>query len=157
MDQSNSSLCGGQQSTTTFNLEDYDDEAAVRDLLESIMNGTAVLPAVDNTTDVSDTICTYTATTIEVPVAPLDDGVDDNDGAEQKEPQGLSSAHIIAIGMVSSVAVLIIAFLIYRSKAIVMTAALTAAARSGSSLAVMDASVLSPSPAAAATGARTDP
>jgi hypothetical protein len=150
LDHSNSSLCGGQQSTTTLELENYGDEAAVRDLLAAIMNGTADLPAVDNTTDVSDTICTVTTTMTEVPLAPLD-GVDDKDGGGQDDIKGFSPVAIIGLAVAGSAAVLIITFFIYRRKTILMTVAMSAAAKSSSSMAVMDASALPPSPAVETT------
>jgi len=109
------------------------------------MNGTAVLPAVDNTTNVSDTICTVTTTTTEVPLAPLDKA-DDKDGGFQDDLKALSPAAIIGLAVAGLVAVLIITYFIYRRKAITMTLAMTLASKSSSSMAVMDASALSASP-----------
>ena len=108
------------------------------------MNGTAVLPDVDNTTNVSDTICTVTTTMTEVPLAPLDKA-DDKDGGSQDDLKALSPAAIIGLAVAGLVAVLIITYFIYRRKAITMTLAMTAATKSSSS--VMDASALSASPA----------
>ncbi|GAB5032842.1 Hypothetical protein NocV09_01100350 [Nannochloropsis oceanica] len=147
---SNSSLCGGQHSTTTLALENYGDEAAILDLLAAIMNGSAVLPAADNTTDMLDTICAVTTTLTVVPLVPSDE-VDDSDrgGLDLK---GLSTAVIIGIAMAGSVAMLIIAFFIYRCKRIIiMTVAMSTAAKSSSSMAVMDAPTPPPSPAITTT------
>lgn len=150
LDHSNSSLCGGQHSTTTLALENYGDEAAIRDLLAAIINGSAALPAVDNTTDISDTICAVTMTLTVVPLVPLD-GVDDSDGRGPDDLKSLSPAAVISIAAAGSVAVLIIAFFIYNRKRIFMTVAMSAAAKSSSSMAVTDASILPPSPAVTTT------
>jgi hypothetical protein len=79
-------------------LESFGDQIAAQALLEAIMNGTAVLPDIENTTDISDTICTVTTILNEVPLVPLDENGSDAKGSKPMII-GLTAPIVLLLGI----------------------------------------------------------